>query len=173
MEEVILARQMAESAHERAGSIYDGGPYSAHLQAVAQILSDYGYTDKQSQVCAWLHDAVEDTDLTLEDIRKAGFGESIVRIVGAVTTPRSLGNRAARLERLILQLQAVPEALPLKLADRIANTRHSKEHSPEMFRMYRREYHRFRTALRTLECPEQRTGRLVGMWDELDYLKYW
>ena len=58
----------------------DGVPYVFHPARVAA-----GFTDEIGACAAWLHDVVEDTDVTIADIRTAGFPEEVCRILVLLT----------------------------------------------------------------------------------------
>ncbi|MCQ2479872.1 MAG: bifunctional (p)ppGpp synthetase/guanosine-3',5'-bis(diphosphate) 3'-pyrophosphohydrolase [Clostridia bacterium] len=82
LEEIDKAYEWARAAHD--GQLrFSGQPYIIHPIAVAQILADYGM-DKGSIIAALLHDIVEDTDATLEDVSKK-FGQEIASIVDGLT----------------------------------------------------------------------------------------
>lgn len=61
-----------------------GRPYIEHLRAVANKAREYGASDFGVHA-AWLHDSVEDTDLTLDSLRSVGYPEEVVEIVSLVT----------------------------------------------------------------------------------------
>lgn len=77
------ADTLAERAHfgqvDKAGN-----PYIDHPRAVAKILADKGLGDN-AVMAGLLHDVVEDTDVTLDDLREAGYPEEVVRAVDSVT----------------------------------------------------------------------------------------
>lgn len=76
---VQLARGIAFGAH--AGQFDKAGlPYILHPERVASRVSTV-----EEQVLAWLHDVVEDTDVSLSDLAYVGFPEEIVRQVDALT----------------------------------------------------------------------------------------
>lgn len=76
---VELARGVAVGAH--AGQQDKAGlPYITHPARIAARASTF-----EERVLAWLHDVVEDTDVTLKDLATAGFPESIVLQVDALT----------------------------------------------------------------------------------------
>ncbi|MCQ2471758.1 MAG: bifunctional (p)ppGpp synthetase/guanosine-3',5'-bis(diphosphate) 3'-pyrophosphohydrolase [Clostridia bacterium] len=82
LEEIDSAYEWARAAH--SGQLrYSGQPYIIHPIAVAQILADYGM-DKGSIIAALLHDIVEDTDATLDDVKKK-YGQEIASIVDGLT----------------------------------------------------------------------------------------
>ena len=72
-----------------------------HAQAVADILRDAGY-DERVQVVALLHDVVEDTPRTIDDVRD-GFGDPIAAMVAALTEDDSIRNYAQRKRALRAQ----------------------------------------------------------------------
>jgi len=160
------AISLAHKAH--AGQMYGDYDYTRHLRDVALTLGSFGFGGDEWQIAAWLHDTVEDTDVTIEDI-EAQFGEEVARFVSAVTTPANIGNRHARLDALIQQLQECPETLPLKLADRIANVQFCWFNQDTRLFMYYREYGWFREGLRPLHTMP----KVMKMWDKLDALLGW
>lgn len=78
-----LALEVASTYHSGQVRKFDGSPYIQHPQAVAQLVADNGGSIEQ-RVAALLHDVVEDTDATLEDIRRI-FGKTVAEIVDALS----------------------------------------------------------------------------------------
>lgn len=73
------ARNVAEAAH-RGQTRRDGGDYfTAHVEPVAASVED------KLKPIAYLHDVVEDTDITLEDLKQAGFPEYVITAVDVLT----------------------------------------------------------------------------------------
>ena len=136
----ITARRFAEERH--ANQRYGDAPYVEHLEHVRAILAGFGYGGAFG-VAAWLHDTVEDTPTTREEIA-ALFGEEVAALVWAVT---GIGvNRKARNLDAYAKIRAHPAAAVLKLADRIANVEASANR-PDKLGMYQREFDSFREAL--------------------------
>lgn len=80
-----LAEAIATKAHE-GQTDKAGAPYIDHPRAVAAMVKDVTDTLMDSIVqVAWLHDVVEDTDVTLDDLRAAGFSSAVVDAVDSVT----------------------------------------------------------------------------------------
>lgn len=73
----------AAAAHEGQVRKFDGRPYIEHPRAVEQIVAANGGTENQ-RIAALLHDVVEDTEVTLEEIRRR-FGDPVAEIVDALT----------------------------------------------------------------------------------------
>ena len=80
--EIDKAYALAEEVHS-AQLRYSGQPYIIHPIAVANILVDFGM-DAQSIEAALLHDTVEDTDVTLEQLKRE-FGDEVAALVDGVT----------------------------------------------------------------------------------------
>ena len=77
---ILAAVELAKKAHE--GQLRKTGePYIVHPMAVKKILEEWGM-DEDTIIAGILHDSVEDTDVRLDDIRKA-FGESVAFLVMA------------------------------------------------------------------------------------------
>ena len=119
------ARVYATASHAAIGQKrkYSNEPYINHPAAVVKIISAVPHTE-QMIAAAWLHDVVEDTEITLEDIT-AEFGPVVAALVGDLTDvsrPED-GNRAARkaIDREH-NAKASPQAKTIKLADLIDNT---------------------------------------------------
>lgn len=77
-----MAIEVAKKAHVRPTD-KGGEPYFFHVQRVANSL-----TDKNSKVVAYLHDTVEDTDITIEKLKELGFPYTIVSAVQGLTHER-------------------------------------------------------------------------------------
>ncbi|WP_339914910.1 bifunctional (p)ppGpp synthetase/guanosine-3',5'-bis(diphosphate) 3'-pyrophosphohydrolase [uncultured Brevundimonas sp.] len=112
-----------------------GDPYFAHPIQVAGILTDYKL-DTASIVTALLHDVVEDTSATRDDIA-AMFGEEIASLVEGVTKLSRLElqaehtRQAENLRKFILAISRDVRVLLVKLADRLHNMRTLKYVKPE------------------------------------------
>lgn len=104
-------------------------PYINHPLVVARILADAGVEDTEVLMAAILHDTVEDTDTTPEELTTA-FGERVCRLVLEVTDDKALD----KLERKRLQVVQAPSKSPgakmVKIADKIANLRDLKASPP-------------------------------------------
>lgn len=106
-----------------------GEPYIIHPIAVATIVLNYGM-DYQSVAAAMLHDTVEDTDLTLEDVRKE-FGPEITALVDGLTklgkVPLDIKDKeeqqAENVRKMLLAMSEDIRVIIIKLADRLHNVR--------------------------------------------------
>jgi len=152
------AAYFAISAH--GNQTYDGYPYYYHLEEVVDILKEFGYTEDKYIISGYLHDALEDTAMSFNDIKER-FGIEVAEIVYAVTD--ELGrNRKERKEKTYPKIKANKDAIIVKLADRISNMRNSLLKGHRMSDMYIKEYKGFRGALDTNDYE------LDNLWLELD-----
>jgi len=133
---------VAEKWH--ANQSYDIYPYMYHIHCVADNISIMNYSE-EIYIAAILHDILEDTGLSYNDIKKA-FNEDIANIVYAVTD--EIGhNRKERKEKTYPKIRANWKAVVVKIADRIANVSHSKEYNQEKYKMYQKEHEIFKENL--------------------------
>ena len=128
---VMRAVEIAKQAHE--GQFRKTGePYIVHPLAVKKILEEWGM-DEDTIIAGILHDTVEDTPLTLDDIRKE-FGDSVAFLVDGVTKLSTARNGMRDIDtylpetkdnflRLLIALGDDIRVLIIKLADRLHNLR--------------------------------------------------
>jgi GTP diphosphokinase / guanosine-3',5'-bis(diphosphate) 3'-diphosphatase len=136
---ILDALQFAAHKHRnqrRKGE--EASPYINHPIALANILwSEGGVHEPLVIIAALLHDTVEDTDTTEQELRER-FGEAVARVVMEVTDDKTL-EKAVRKE---LQVEHAPhisrEAKLVKLADKISNLRDVKTSPPAHWPMERR-----------------------------------
>ena len=104
-----------------------GEPYILHPLAVAKICTEEIGLGVRSTICALVHDTVEDTDITLDDIEKE-FGNEIARIVDGLTKISNVidvnaSQQAENFKKILLTLTDDPRVIIIKLADRLHNMR--------------------------------------------------
>ena len=123
---VRTAFEMAADAHKTMRR-KSGEPYILHPLAVANICVEEIGLGVRSSICALLHDTVEDTDITLEDVERE-FGTEIARIVDGLTKISSVidtntSQQAENFKKILLTLTDDPRVILIKLADRLHNMR--------------------------------------------------
>src|SRR5882757_11541666 len=105
-----------------------GEPYIYHPIAVAQIFAEEIGLGTTSVVCALLHDTVEDTDITLDDV-KGMFGERVTKIIDGLTKISGVFDQqtnslqAENFRKMLLTLSDDIRVILIKLADRLHNMR--------------------------------------------------
>jgi GTP pyrophosphokinase len=123
---VQRAYEMAKEAH-RHQLRSSGESYINHPIAVARIVADIGL-DETSIAAALLHDAVEDTEITVGEV-EAGFGAEVAGIVDGVTKLERLqfdskeAQQAATMRKMLVAMARDLRVLIIKLADRLHNMR--------------------------------------------------
>ena len=144
MNETRLLQALEFAATKHSGQLRksgDGTPYINHPIAVARILAEVGQvTDSDVLVAAVLHDTIEDTATTREEL-EGKFGSAVCRMVEEVTDDK----RLPKAERKRLQIEHAPHlsngAALIKLGDKIANVRDLTNHPPPDWPIERvREY---------------------------------
>jgi (p)ppGpp synthase/HD superfamily hydrolase len=157
MDKIEKARQFAITAHK--DQMYGEYPYIKHLSDVVGVLRRFGYDDEINVCCAFLHDTLEDTDVTYDDIKNM-FGVVIAINVYLVTNEKGR-NREERAAKTLPLIKGHKRATQIKLADRIANVESSIGTS--FMSMYSKERHKFEGYLYV-------DGELEEMWHYLDNL---
>jgi GTP pyrophosphokinase len=123
---VRAAFELAANAHKTMRR-KSGEPYILHPLAVARICTEEIGLGIRSTICALLHDTVEDTDITLEDIERE-FGSEIAKIVDGLTKISNVidphtSAQAENFKKILLTLTDDPRVILIKLADRLHNMR--------------------------------------------------
>jgi len=115
-----------------------GAPYLEHLlEALEVLVRGAGVTDPDVLSAAVLHDVVEDTPCTVDDVRRE-FGDRVAAMVGWVTKPTDDGGdgKAAKEAYLAGLRDAPQDAILVKLADRASNVQTLRSLSPARQREY-------------------------------------
>jgi len=123
---VRLAFEMSAEAHKTMRR-KSGEPYILHPLAVSRICVEEIGLGVRSTICALLHDTVEDTDLTLDDVER-NFGSEIARIVDGLTKIANVidvnaSQQAENFKKILLTLTDDPRVILIKLSDRLHNMR--------------------------------------------------
>ena len=157
------AYELAEAAHE-GQTRASGEPYVQHCLAVAQILAELGM-DGPTIAAGLLHDTVEDSAISVEDLRQ-DFGDEVAKLVNGVTKLEEIGKlshlgrreledkEAESLRKMFLAMVDDVRVVLIKLADRLHNMRTLGALPPERQRRFARE---------TLEIFAPLANRL-GIW---------
>ncbi len=157
---------MQKHGHQKRAS---GDPYFSHPLEVAAILTDM-HLDESTVAVALLHDTIEDTNATRQEIDQL-FGPDIGKLVEGLTKLKKLdlvskkAEQAENLRKLLLAISEDVRVLLVKLADRLHNMR-TLDHVPESKRL--------RIAEETMEIYAPLAGRMgmQGMREELEELAF-
>lgn len=178
---VAHAERIARAAH--AGQRYGAAPYIEHVRTVATVCQLAG---ERTAAVGYLHDVIEDSDMTLQDLRAAGFDDAIVNSVDLLTRPAGMAYsdyiarfgefpytddmRVRVYDTAYAPAHGEPMALIVKLADNLHHTSPYRlgETVPEEKRSLYRRYLRSREHLTALSNPQlvavmmAHTDRLVA-----------
>jgi len=144
----------ATKAHKGQVRKYTGEPYVNHPIAVANLIRGRAGVSEYMIAAALLHDTVEDTDTTIEDIKRE-FGDIVAIFVDGLTdlSKPEDGNRATRKE---IDRQHLAKGLPpvhtIKLADLIDNSKSIEEFDKDFSKVYMAEKKKL---LEVLNCGDK------------------
>ena len=163
----LLLKALAFAAHkhrDQRRKDAEASPYINHPIALADVLvNEGGVTDVEVLCAALLHDTVEDTDTTHQELAGA-FGSRIARIVAEVSDDKALSKE----ERKRLQVEHAAsisaEAKLVKLADKICNLRDVLERPPAKWDLERRKEY-FEWAKRVIDRLRGVHPRLEAAFD--------
>ena len=167
------AYDTAERLHEGVFR-KSGEPYITHPLAVATIAAEIGM-DTTTIVAALLHDTVEDTDYSLEDLTR-DFGPEVARLVDGVTklsrielqnieTQTDQAKQAENFRKMLLAMASDVRVILIKLADRLHNMRTIRSMRPEK---------QVKKARETMDIYAPLAGRMGMQWmrEELEDLAF-
>jgi len=166
--QIEAAYHLSDSAH--AGQFRKSGdPYISHPLAVAEILADW-HLDAQALMAALLHDVVEDTAITKQDIGDK-FGKAVAELVDGVSKldkiefQTEVHAQAENFRKMLLAMARDVRVILIKLADRLHNMRTLGAMAPEK---------RQRIARETLEIYAPIANRLGlnSVYDEMEDLSF-
>ena len=163
-QKILVACEFGDKAHIK-DKRKSGEPYITHPIAVAEILAGFRL-NVDVIISAILHDTVEDTDVTEEQITKL-FGEKVAKIVDGVTKLKSDKNKdknltkAGTFHKIFTATLEDPHVLVVKLADRLHNMSTMDAVRPEKQRSTAQETLNFYIPF----------ARLLGLNDIADYIE--
>jgi GTP diphosphokinase / guanosine-3',5'-bis(diphosphate) 3'-diphosphatase len=138
----LLLKALAFAAHkhrDQRRKDAEASPYINHPIALADVLvNEGGVTDVEVLCAALLHDTVEDTDTTHQELADA-FGSRIARIVAEVTDDQTLPKEERKRLQVVHAASISREAKLVKLADKISNLRDVVERPPAKWDLQRRK----------------------------------
>jgi guanosine-3',5'-bis(diphosphate) 3'-pyrophosphohydrolase len=162
-----LLKALAFAAHkhrDQRRKDRDASPYINHPIALADVLvNEGGVSDVEVLCAALLHDTVEDTATTHEELVDA-FGARVARIVAEVTDDKTLSKADRKRLQVERAAQLSPEAKLVKLADKICNLRDVAERPPEGWDLARRREY-FDWAKRVVDGLRGAHPRLEAAFD--------
>lgn len=122
----LVRAALAQASSDHAGQVRNGSggmPYVEHPKKVAALLAEEGLGSDEVLAAALLHDVVEDSETTLDELREK-FGGEVAGLVGAMTDEEEIEDYRERKAEHRERLAAAPtEALAIYGADKLTNSR--------------------------------------------------
>lgn len=147
----LLAMEYAIKCHNDTNCEYDGKPYVTHLKMVYDYAYKYSHLLPTDQIeyalaAAWNHDVIEDCRQTYNDVSRA-IGNKVAEIVYALTNEKGKNRSERANEKYYFGIKENEIAHYIKICDRLANIRYSKETNSPKFEMYQEESDSFKDQL--------------------------
>lgn len=158
--------EYATSKHLKVKHKYGDEDYSYHLNMVCDVAEKFIYlideNERENVYCGcWVHDIIEDARETYNDVLE-NTNKTIAELAYALTNEKGKNRNERASDKYYEEMHQVPNAVFIKLCDRIANITHSKNKGSSMFEKYKKENDNF---IKKLHRPE-----LVDMINFIDRL---
>lgn len=166
MDIVQKSREYAFKAHSDTNHLYDNKPYGYHLEMVYNIALKFIYlipVDKRDVVLAgcYVHDCIEDARQTYNDVVEH-TSEEVGNIAYALTNEKGRNRKERANKKYYDGIKENELFIFVKICDRLANIKYSKEKGSKMSDVYRKEFDSFKANLYT--------DRYKDMWELLERL---
>ena len=163
----LLLRALAFAAHkhrDQRRKDAEASPYINHPIALAEMLAgEGGVTDAEVLAAALLHDTIEDTATTMDELR-AEFGERIAGMVLEVTDDKNLPKTERKRLQIVHAADISAGAKLVKLADKICNLRDVADRPPAKWDLQRRQEY-FEWAKQVIDRLRGTHARLEAAFD--------
>lgn len=165
-------KEYAIKSHSDTNHLYDGKPYSVHLEMVAETAQQF---IKLIPVDDWelvygacyCHDTIEDCRVTINDLYST-VGIQVAELVYALTNEKGRNRKERANSKYYEGIRNTPYATFVKLCDRIANVKYGLSINSRMVQMYAQENNAFRAVLYDPKYKEmfdylsELLGKVVG-----------
>ncbi|RKZ10846.1 hypothetical protein DRQ25_01690 [Candidatus Fermentibacteria bacterium] len=172
LQQAFLFAKKAHTGQERK---FTGNPYITHPEGVAKILTRY-VSDAKMIAAAYLHDTVEDTDTTIDELEVL-FGTTVAELVGELTSSKDYKAQGlTKKEYMASEFNGMsPKAFTIKLCDRLHNILDTirKETSLSFIKWYWKETtYVFRNLERPHEADDIQLHLMATIEIILDHIKH-
>lgn len=155
---VQKAEQYAIKCHGETNHFYDNKPYDFHLSMVYNFALKYSYLVPVEQrnnflAAAWTHDVIEDCRQTYNDVLKA-TNKEVADLTYALTNEKGKNRKERANGKYYKEIKNTPNAVLLKVCDRLANFTYSIESESRMAKLYANETPDFMFDLDDGSCNE-------------------
>lgn len=133
----------ADKKHKSVNQLYDGMCYYFHLLDVVNNAKKFIHLIDESErelvlAGCWVHDVIEDTGETYNDVKKV-CGEKVADLSYALTNEKGKTREERANDKYYSEMKEVPNAVFIKLCDRMANMNYSKKNGSSMYLKYKKE----------------------------------
>lgn len=151
MNKLETAQEYAIKCHLGTAHEYDGKPYTFHLRMVVSVADSFIHLipeqNRETVLAAcWCHDVIEDCRQTYNDVKNV-CGIEVAEIVYALTNEKGKNRKERANEKYYAGIRETPYAAFVKICDRLANVKYSKDSGSSMLDKYRREQMEFYKSL--------------------------
>ena len=163
----LVLRALAFATEKHRGQVRkdaDSTPYIQHPIALASLLWEVGVHDAEVLAAAILHDTIEDTQTTHDELERE-FGRQVAHLVAEVTDDKRLPKAMRKEKQIEHAAHLPPGARLIKLADKICNLR-DVAHSPPADWSIERRREYFEWARAVVEKVPEKHPRLAALFDE-------
>lgn len=155
-----LAKDYAIKCHRNCNQMYHDKPYEFHLEMAVSIGEDFQWMipiEDLDDVIAgiWCHDLIEDVNVTYNDVLRV-TNETVAEYAYALTNEKGRNRSERANDKYYEGIKKYKHSTFIKLCDRIANVKYSKDNNEKMFQMYKNEQEEFKEKLYD--------ARFDGMW---------
>jgi len=147
----LVTRAMRLASYAHRNQKYGEHPYVTHLADVVARVKTITQ-DPEIIAAAWLHDTIEDTQVTHGDIERE-FSKNVASMVWAVTGHGQ--NRAEKMANAIEKIAKTPGSELVKSADRLSNVKASLANNPKKLQMYKDEHKELSPVLGNNELAQE------------------
>lgn len=128
--------------HKNTNHFYDTYlPYEFHLRMVVEVFKKFKHLIEDAdniELACWGHDLIEDTRTSYNDCKEA-LGVEAADVIYAVSNEKGKNRKERANDKYYSGIRNTPNAVFVKLCDRIANVQYSKMSGSRMFEMYKKE----------------------------------
>jgi (p)ppGpp synthase/HD superfamily hydrolase len=155
---MVDVKTYAISCHRDVNQRYQDKPYEFHLKMVVEIAERFIHLipekDREDVIAGcWVHDVIEDTGKTYNDVKKA-TNETIAEYAFALTNEKGRNREERANHAYYSGIDRYKHATFIKLCDRYANMKYSKDTGSTMFKMYQKEMDSFAWHLKSHKYEE-------------------
>src|SRR4051812_48189664 len=144
---IEISKNYAIDCHSSTAHLYDGKPYAYHLNMVFEAGQKFIHlipeSDRDNVLAGcWVHDCIEDCRQTYNDVKNA-TSETVAELAYALTNEKGKTRKERANDKYYQGIRETPYAIFVKVCDRIANAKHSKQQGSRMLEMYQKENKNF------------------------------